>query len=116
MNTAASPDFARGVYEGPTPFDDIYTRIVDAMVELDHLSYIADPGGILYRCELRTRAAFAIIQQRAYEAIVAIDQQQDETDRQGGREVAWMYMREDLEEDILGLPAGPHLDLERPSS
>lgn len=103
------PVFTQGVYEGPTRFDDVYTRVVDAMVEVDRISYIADPRSTLQRCQRQANTVFALLQSRAFEAIERMDFQQAVTDEGGGREVAWIYNRGDLECDILGLPAGPHV-------
>jgi hypothetical protein len=91
-----NPGFAQGVYEGATAFDDVYTRIVDAMIEVDPLSYIADPASTLHRCLLQAHAALAILQQRAFEVVEAMDFQQAVTDRIGQREIAWFYDRDDL--------------------
>lgn len=103
------PVFTQGVYEGLTRFDDVYTRIVDAMVEADRMSYIADPRSTMMRCKRQADAALAILQSRAYAAIEEMDFVQANTDEEGGREIAWIWHREDLECHVLGLPGGPYV-------
>lgn len=105
--------FARGTYEGIEQFDDVYTRMLDAMMDRwQERSVAGTAGGPLDHCRALLDAALPVLQQRAYEAIEAMDRQQAETDRGGDREVAWFWSREDLECHVLGLPGGPHVTVE----
>jgi len=70
---ASIVQFEDGVYEGATQFDDLYTRVVDALIEVDRVNYILDPTTTFRRCELQARAAFVLIQQHVAEASEASD-------------------------------------------
>lgn len=65
---ASIVQFEEGVYEGATLFDDLYTRVVDALIEVDRVNYILDPTTTFRTCERQARAVFALIQQRVVEA------------------------------------------------
>lgn len=100
------PVFVRGVYEGTGPFDDIYTYMIDAM--LDTATFPGTTSGRpLGEMVLLLDAALKVLQPRVYDAIRHIDHVQDHTDQEGGREDAWRYNREEVE-NLLGLPNGPY--------
>ncbi len=100
------PVFVRGVYEGVTAFDDVYTRMLDAMLDTARFPGTT-PGRPLGEMALLLDAALKVLQPRVYEAIRHLDHIQDHTDQEGGRESAWLYNREEVE-DLLGLPNGPY--------
>lgn len=54
-----------GIYEGPTSFDDLFTRVVDAMIEQDMVNYALDPRKTFIRCVRQAHAAFAVIHDAA---------------------------------------------------
>lgn len=105
------PVFVKGVYEGAGPFDDVYTRMIDAMLDTTTRANPWRPGithGMpVSEAMVLLDAALKVLQPRVYEAIRHLDHIQDHTDQEGGRESAWLYNREEVE-DLLGLPNGPY--------